>query len=96
MIGWPIDDERLAVVCANDAAEIRKEARFQIRVEHWSPVFRAENNVRQQMGERVRHKSKLRNRLVCFSHGVARDSSPQRQLNKSAERFLCQPRSGVR
>ena len=72
-----IDDDRLAVVGADDAAEIGKEARFQIRVEHWSPVFRAENNVRQQMGERVRHKSKLRNRLVCFSHGVASDSSPR-------------------
>ena len=72
-----IDDERVAIVCADDATEIWKETRFQIRVEQWPPVFCAENNVRQQMGERVRHKLKLRSRLVCISHGVARDSSPR-------------------
>jgi len=51
-----IDDERLAIVRADDAAEIWKQTRFQIRVEQWPPVFRAENDVRQQMGEGVRHK----------------------------------------
>lgn len=51
-----VDDERLAVMRADDAAEIGKETGFQIRVEQWPPVFRAENNVRQEMGESVRHK----------------------------------------
>lgn len=51
-----VDDERIAVMCADDAAEIWEQTRFQIRVEQWPPVFRAENDVRQQMGERVRHK----------------------------------------
>ena len=72
-----IDDERLAIVRANDAAEIRKQARLQICVQPWSPVFRAENHVRQQMGEGVRHKSKVPGQLVCISHGVARGSSPR-------------------
>ena len=56
MIRRAVDDERLGVVRADDAAEIRKKARFQIRVEQWPPVFRAKNNVCQQMGEGVRHK----------------------------------------
>ena len=71
-----VDDKCLAVVRADDAAEIREETRFQIRVEQWPPVFRAENDVRQQMGERVRHKLKLRSGF-CFSHGVADDSGPR-------------------
>ena len=77
MIRWAINDERLAVMCADDAAEIGKETQFQIRVEQWPPIFRAENDVRQQMGERVRHKSELRSRLVWVRHGVARESSPR-------------------
>ena len=51
-----VDDERFAIVRADDAAEIGEKARFQIRVEQWPPVFRAENDVRQQVGEGVRHK----------------------------------------
>ena len=51
-----IDDERLAIMCADDAAEIWKETQFQISIQQWSPVFRAENNVRQQVGKSVRHK----------------------------------------
>ena len=47
VIRWAIDDERFAIVRADDAAKIREETRFQIRVKQWSPVFRAENNVRQ-------------------------------------------------
>ena len=56
VVGRSIDDERLAVTCADDAAEIWKQTRFQIRVEQWSPVFRAENDMCQQMSERVRHR----------------------------------------
>ena len=78
VIGRAIDDECFAIVCADDAAEVGKEARFQIRVEQGPPVFRAENDVRQQMGERVRHKSNRRTGFY-FSHGVARDSSPRCQ-----------------
>ena len=59
-----IDDERFAVMRADDAAEIRKQARFKVRVEQWPPVLRAENNVRQQMGERVRHKINCRTGFV--------------------------------
>jgi len=65
-----IYDKRFAVMRANDAAEIWKQARFQIRVEQWAPVFRAENDMRQQMGEGVCHK---------ISCGAAKDrekSSP--------------------
>ena len=51
-----IYDKHFAVMRANDAAEIWKQARFQIRVEQWAPVFRAENDMRQQMGEGVCHK----------------------------------------
>ena len=84
-----VDDERLAVVRADDAAEIREETRFQIRGEQWSPVFRAENNVRQQMSEGVRHKVNCRTGFVSatewratVAHGdnrgkrFANDSSP--------------------
>ena len=64
VIRWAINDERLAVMCADDAAEIGKETQFQIRVEQWPPIFRAENDVRQQMGERVRHKINCRTGFV--------------------------------
>ena len=56
VIRWAVDDDRLAIVRSDDAAEIWKQTRFQIRVEQWPPVFRAKNDVRQQMDERVRHK----------------------------------------
>ena len=55
-----VNDERLAVVCVDDAAEIGEKTRFQIRVEQWPAFFRAENNVRQQMGECVGHETRLR------------------------------------
>ena len=64
MIRRAVDDKRFAVMCADDAAKIGKEAGFQIRVEQRSSVFRAENNMRQQMSERVRHKLELRSRFV--------------------------------
>lgn len=93
MIGRAVDDERLAVVRPNDAAEVRKQAWFQIRVQQWRAIFGAENNVCQQMGESVGHKSKLRNGF-CVSHGVACESSPQRKLweRRAPKRF--KPRMG--
>jgi len=64
MIRRAVDDKRFAVMRADDAAKIRKQTRFKIRVEQWPPVFGAENNMRQQMSERVRHKLELRSRFV--------------------------------
>ena len=80
MVARTIDDKRLAVVGANDAAEIWKQTGFQIRVQPWRAVFGAENNVGQQMGERMGHKRKLRSGTICVSHGVACESSPPREL----------------
>ena len=67
-----VDDKCLAVVCANDAAKIWKQTRFQIRVEQWSPVFGAENNVRQQVRESMRHKLKAAEQVLFQPRSGAR------------------------
>ena len=53
MVRRAIDDERPSVVRADNAAKIRKQPFFLFRVQQRRAVFCAENDVRQQMGERV-------------------------------------------
>ena len=67
VIARAVDDERLAVVCTNDAAEVWKQTGFQIRIKQRRAIFGAENDVCQQIGERVCHKSKLRSVESWFS-----------------------------
>jgi hypothetical protein len=69
MIGRTVDNERCPVVCADDAAEIRKQSRLQIRVQQWATFFCAENDVRQQMGEGVRHKIIAAEQRTTIAHG---------------------------
>jgi hypothetical protein len=72
VISRSVDDERLVVVRTNDAAEIWKQTGFQIRIQQRRAIFGAKDNVCQQMGEGMGHKSKLRSAESWFSVAPAR------------------------
>lgn len=94
MIRRAIDDERLPIMCADDAAEIRKQPRLEVCVQQWPPVFRGKNDVRQQVRERVCHNDALVGLVLVLddlvfpatewqpiiAHGDSRGKTPAKKI----------------